>query len=212
MIKNDGLELMIPVGTELGDLATMQLPAPELVSYYRGACNRTFYVDEEIDVSLIEISKEIMEINRADKDTPVEERKPIWVFIYSYGGELDAAYSFIAVMEASKTPVYTVNMGVAMSAGFLILLGGQKRYCMKRSRALYHSGSADIQGTYEQIETNTDSYKKMVKDMREYIMSKTKIDTRLFNKMKSKDWYISDEEQVQYGICDAIVENLDMIM
>lgn len=194
------------------EIQNMQLPSPELLNYYRNAEHRCFYVDTEIDRGLLEISKEIMEINRADKGITPESRKPIWIYVYSYGGELDAAYSFIATMESSITPVYTVNMGVAMSAGLLILLGGQKRYCMKRSRALYHSGSGTFDGTFEQIETSTDSYKKMVNDMRDYIMEKTSIDTKLFNKMKTKDWYLSDEEQVKYGICDAIINNLDEIL
>lgn len=206
------MELIIPVDSTIDDLANLQLPAPELVNYYRAAEHRTFYIDYSIDSSLIEISKQIIEINRADAGIPVEKRTPIKICIYTYGGDLEATFSFIAVMEASQTPIYTINMGVAMSGGFLVLLGGKKRYCMRRSRALYHSGSADIQGTYEQIETNTDSYKKMVKEMRDYIMEKTKIDAKLFNKMKAKDWYISDEEQVQYGICDAIITNLDVIM
>lgn len=206
-------ETMSPIMIDIpASIENMQLPDPNLLSYYRAAENRTFYVDTEIDVSLIEISKNIIEINRADKGIPIEQRKPIWICIYSYGGELDAAYSFIAVMESSVTPVYTVNMGVAMSAGLLLLLGGQKRYCMKRSRALYHSGSAGISGTYEQVEANTDSYKKMVKDMRDYIMEKTTIDSKLFNKMKAKDWYISDEEQVKFGICEAVISSLDVIL
>lgn len=206
------MEITLPLIDTTGDLATMQLPTPELLSYYCAAQNRTFYIDADIDTNLIEISKNIIEINRVDKDIPAEQRQPIWICIYSYGGELDAAYSFIAVMEASKTPVYTVNMGVAMSAGLLLLLGGKKRYCMKRSRALYHSGSTGIQGTFEQIEANTEDYKKMVNTMRDYIMEKSNIDAKLFNKMKSKDWYISDKEQVQYGICDAIIDDLDMIL
>jgi ATP-dependent Clp protease protease subunit len=206
------MEFMLPVLGVQEDIANLQLPDPALMSYYKAAENRTFYVDSEIDSSLIEISKCIIEINRADRGIPIEDRKPIWIPVYSYGGELDAAYSFIAVMESSVTPVYTINMGVAMSAGLLILLGGQKRYCLKRSRALYHSGSATIGGTYEQIETNTDSYKEMVKDMRDYIMEKTNIDTKLFNKMKAKDWYISDEDQVKYGICHSIIDSLDMIL
>lgn len=194
------------------EMKSLQVASPELLNYYRAAEHRSFYVDTEIDRNLLEISKEIIEINRADKGIPAENRKPIWIYIYSYGGELDAAYSFIATMESSITPVYTVNMGVAMSAGLLILLGGQKRYCMKRSRALYHSGSGTFDGTFEQIETSTDSYKKMVKDMRDFIMEKTSIDMKLFNKMKTKDWYLSDEEQVKYGICDAIIGSLDEIL
>ena len=52
----------------------------------------------------------------------------------------------------------------------------------------------------------------MVDDMGIYIMSKTKIDQKLFNKNKSKDWYLSDREQVELGIANKIVTSLDEIL
>ena len=103
-------------------------------------------------------------------------------------------------------------MGVAMSAGLLIMLASKERYCLKRSQALIHQGSGALQGSYSEIEENQKSYKKMVDDMGIYIMSKTKIDQKLFNKNKSKDWYLSDREQVELGIANKIVTSLDEIL
>ena len=153
-----------------------------------------------------------MEYNIQDKGKKPEDRKKIFVYVYSYGGDLPAAYSFIAICETSKTPIATVNMGVAMSAGLLIMLASKERYCLKRSQALIHQGSGALQGSYSEIEENQKSYKKMVDDMGIYIMSKTKIDQKLFNKNKSKDWYLSDREQVELGIANKIVTSLDEIL
>lgn len=48
--------------------------------------------------------------------------------------------------------------------------------------------------------------------MKSLILEKTKIDEKLYNKNKSKDWWISDEEQVELGLVDAIVESIDQIV
>ena len=194
------------------ELENLQLPSPELIHYYKDYNDRHIYIDYDIDESLIEASKQIIEYNMQDRDKSIEERKKIIVYIYSYGGDLSAAYSFIAVCEVSKTPIITVNMGIAMSAGLLILLAGHERYCLKRSQALIHSGSGGIQGTYEQIEENQKAYKKMVEDMGVYIRSKTNIDTKLFNKNKAKDWYLTDSEQVELGVVSAVVEDIYSIL
>ena len=55
-------------------------------------------------------------------------------------------------------------------------------------------------------------YKKMVEDMREFILSKTKIDKSLLNKNKSKDWYIDYNQQVSLGCVDEILQDLDKII
>lgn len=87
-------------------------------------------------------------------------------------------------MLASKTPIRTINMGVAMSAGLLILLAGHERYAMKYSTAMIHRGSGGAQGTYEQMEEQQKNYKKLIDTMRDYILERTNIDTKLFNKQK----------------------------
>lgn len=53
----------------------MSLPSPELVNYYRLAENRIFYIDYEIDESVLEVQKAIIYYNIIDKDIPVSERE-----------------------------------------------------------------------------------------------------------------------------------------
>ena len=200
------LDLIIPPE------ADVKLPSPDLLLYYKNYDNRAIAVDCDIDDSLIETTKQIVEYNRSDKDIPVEQRKPITIFIMSYGGDLYQAYALISAILASKTPVRTVNMGVAMSAGLLILLAGHERYAMKYSTAMIHSGSGGAQGTYEQMEEQQKNYKKLIDMMRDYILERTNIDPKLFKKMCSKDWYITDQEQVEYGIVSKIVDSLDELI
>lgn len=193
-------------------LENLQLPSPELLTYYQNLEDRIIWIDYGVDESVLEVSKLIMNFNKLDKDIPVEERKPIKLLIYSYGGDGQACFSLLDVIELSKTPVYTVNMGVAMSAGLLILLAGHKRFCLKNSTALAHSGSGGACGTYEQTEAQMKDYQRFVQTMRDYILERTNIDTKTFNKYKNKEWYLYSEEQVKYHVVDKIVDNIEELM
>lgn len=192
--------------------ADVKLPSPDLVHYYKDYDERNISIDYDIDDNLFEVTKQIMEYNRKDKDIPVEKRKPINIYVMSYGGDLYQAYALISTMLASKTPIRTINMGVAMSAGLLILLAGHERYAMKYSTAMIHSGSGGTQGTYEQCEEQQKNYKKLVDMMRNYILERTNIEVRLFKKQWTKDWYLTDKEQVELGIVSNIVDDLDSIL
>ena len=48
--------------------------------------------------------------------------------------------------------------------------------------------------------------------MKEYILSRTDIDEKTFNKNKSKDWFFTTDEMLQYGLVDKIVDDLDEIL
>lgn len=209
MFKNESI--VLPELVDMPDDANFQVPDRDLLTYYRFAKDRIFFIDYEIDDYLMLLIKEIIRINIMDKGKPVEERKPIVIGIKTYGGNLDVTYSFIDVCAGSKTPIYTVNLGAAMSAGLLIFLAGHKRYCLEHSTAMIHSGSAGFEGTYEQIEASQKSYEKQVKKMRDYIISRSHIDAKLFARKKKDDWYIESDEQVSLGIADKVIEGLDEV-
>ena len=103
-------------------------------------------------------------------------------------------------------------MGVSMSSGLLILLSGHKRFCLKNSIALAHSGSGGASGTYEQTEAQMKDYKRFVDTMRKYIIDRTDIDTKTLNKYKNKEWYLYSEDQIKYRIVDKIIDDIDEIL
>lgn len=203
----DLMQIMIPQNLE-----NVQLPSPELLTYYRNLEDRVIWIDYGVDETILEVSKLIMYFNKLDKDISAEERKPIKLLLYSYGGDGQACFSLLDVIALSKTPIYTINMGVAMSAGLLILLAGHQRFCLKHSTALAHSGSGGASGTYEQTEAQMKDYKRFVDTMRNYIIERTNIDTKTLNKYKTKEWYLYAEDQVKYGIVNKIIDDIDEII
>lgn len=205
---SQGIAIEIPSPVE-----NLQLPDPNLTLWWQNAIERrTFWIDFDIDQELLSIERMILDINRQDYGIEPDQRKPIVLWIYSYGGDLDCTLSFIDVCELSKTPIITINAGVAMSGGLMALLAGHKRYALKRSRALIHSGATSgVAGTYEQSEAAMADYKRVVQVMRSYILDRTKMDEKLFNKKKSAEWYLSAEDQLAQGIVHGILTDLSAI-
>ena len=211
--KNDNIMDLFMVD-ELGPEANMQLASPELVNYYTAKKNRVIWLTKEIDDSLFEEEKLILEWNREDeaKNIPVEKRKKIFLLLHSFGGDLFSCFSFVDIMNLSKTPIVCVNMACAMSAGALIFIHGHERYCLKNSTALLHNGSSASAGNYNDLVEQNKSYKKMVQRMQDMIVTQTKITkTQLTRKLKS-DWYIDANEQVEYGLCSKIVEDISELL
>lgn len=197
----------------IGTTKESDVPTPKEYTYWKSRNDRTFYIDYEIgdDYELIELCKAIIQLNIAEKDIDVSELKPIRIFIHSFGGELEQANFLCDLIQSSRIPIITVAMGVAMSAGFLILLSGHKRYAFKHSQLMVHSGGGSFQGTAEQLESAQKNYKKQIEAMKSYILERTSIDEKTFNKNRSKDWYLNDDELIKYNVVDGIITDISMI-
>ena len=196
----------------IGETKESQLPSPEEYTYWKDRKNRTFYIDYEIDesYSLVELSKIIIQMNIEEKD--IENPEPIRLFIHSYGGDIEQSLFFCDLVKASRIPIIIIGMGVAMSAGFLIFLSGKKRFAFSHTSMLVHSGSAAFQGTAEQIEEAQKNYKKQIEQMKSYILENTNIDEKTFNKNRNKDWYLSSDELLKYGVIDEIITDITTII
>lgn len=194
------------------ELPDPTLPDPAMINYYLFEKDRKFFLDQEIGYSVMEMIKLIMRWNLEDKDIPVEERKPITIYIMSEGGLLSYMWTLIDIMLISKTPIITVNVGVAGSAAALIYLAGSKRYMLKQAITVIHQGSTEVIGDASKVMDAVDNYKVELNKMRQYILDRTNITTKLFNKKNKDDWYIDADSCLEYGICHNIVETLDEII
>lgn len=205
------MEFLLP--NILDDAKSDKYLSPEEYTYWKARENRTFYIDYEIDeyYNLVELGKVIIQMNMEEKDIPKEELKPIYLWIYSYGGDLDQCNGLLDIIAASRIPIVTISMGVCMSAGFMLFLAGHRRYAFKHSNMMVHEGSAAFSGTAEQIEEAQKNYKKQINAMKEYILSRTEMDEKTFNKNKSKDWYLTVDELEKFKVA-TIIDSFDSII
>lgn len=193
------------------NIVNLKLPNVKLRDYYRDEAERILWIDDTIDASALDISKQILYYNKLDKNIPVEERKPIKIFIDTGGGAVSVMWQIIQTIKLSKTPVWTINWCDAMSAGAHILAAGHKRFGMPGSTVLLHSGSCSFSGTQEQADSAKKYYDVVGKQAETYLLETTKIDPKLYKKKSPFDWYLTAEEALQYNIIDEIIDDLDKI-
>lgn len=202
-------ELLIPLVGELNANPDSPLPSGEEYTYWKSRQARTFYIDFEIneDYRLIELTKIIIQMNMEEMCKPKDSLRPIFIFIHSYGGDLIQCHALSDVLVASRIPIVTIALGVADSAGFILLLSGHKRFAFARSEVMYHRGSGSITGTAGEIEDNAKRYKQMTEQLKNFVLSRTTIDDKTLNKYNNKDWQFTKEELVSYNIVDKILDD-----
>ena len=206
------LQLSIPEIITSGSLSTMQLPEADLYNYWNLYNNNVLTIDGEITDWDYNIVKSIININIQEANKPSEWVKPIILLINSYGGSLDVSYNIVDAISASVVPVWTVNMGNALSGGCFIFLAGEKRFCMENSWARAHSGSGGISGGYNETKAAAKVWDQQVKNMHEYIRTRINMDTKTYGKYKNKDWYLNADQQIEFGFATDKLESLEQIL
>lgn len=205
------LELLLPgVGTT-GNLSTMQLPDIGDYNFWNLYNKRILCIDNEIEDWDYNIVKMIMQFNLEDIGKNKEDRKPIVILINSCGGLLNIMNSIIDIIQCSSTPVWTVNMGDALSAAALIFLAGEKRFVTKNSWLMTHPGSGGTQGNYNETVEQQKVWTEQVKNMGSYIMERTGLEEKVWKKYKNKDWWLNADQQIQYGFATDRLANIEDI-
>lgn len=192
----------------------LSLPSAEVYNYWFERKRRNIFLIKEIDDSLFQDIQTIIQFNRMDDEAGLkpEEREPCRIFINSPGGNLDACMSMINIMEISTTPIYCYALNMAYSAAGMIFINGHKRFALKNANILLHSGSSGSSNmTFEQNQSASKNYKRLVDMMKENILEKTKIPKTILNKKMKEDWYLTKEEMEKYGIVDKFITDMSEI-
>ncbi len=168
---------------------------------------RRLYINDVIDDDVItNIGYHILRYNRLDKGIDVKERHPIILYLNTDGGSVYSGNALISIICSSITPVYTVNLGRCFSAGFLIFIAGKKRYALSNSIFLLHEGqNADINATGKYFDRATFEKNVIEKKIKEHVLDKTAITSKMYDKKYRVDWYMDVEKAKELEIVDYII-------
>lgn len=147
----------------------------------------------------------ILQANREDNGIPVEERRPILLYLTSRGGDLDAGFELIDVIQSSKTPVYTINLGYQYSMGFLIGISGHKRFATRNAKFLIHDGSSIIWDSGAKAQDRMEFNKRVETRVRDYILSVSCLSPEEYDAKYRVEWYMFADEAKEKGFVDAII-------
>lgn len=175
-----------------------------------------FFIKQVDQASIGELTQKIVEINQDDEHlkklysvynldyTP----DPIKIYIDSFGGQVYQCFGLISVIERSHTPIHTIVTGCAMSAGFMILISGHRRFAHKLSTPLYHQVSSGTSGTVKEMEEKLEESKRLQSQLEDIVKEKTKITKKRLREIfeTQKDWYMTSKEARELGVIDEILE------
>ena len=188
------------------DEALVKMGMVDDIFYLRDLKQRKLFLTANIDqFSIGDITKHIMQYNAEDKGIPVEERKPILLYVASNGGDVDAGFELIDTILASKTPVYTINLGYQYSMGFLIGLAGHKRYAAQNAKFLMHDGSNLIWNSGAKAQDQMEFQKRVEQRIKQYVIAHSNVTSEEYDSKLRVEWYLFADEAKEKGFCDHIL-------
>ena len=137
---------------------------------------------------------------------------PVYFWIYSYGGDLDAAYAIYDTMQLlnkSGRKVITVGFGNIASAATVLVLGGETRLALESANFMVHS----VEYSFSGVTAAGKSFHNTVnKSQEKYysLLSKGTHKTKEYWKNQIKDhkeYWFGTKEAKTYGLIHQILDH-----
>ncbi|MGI5940089.1 MAG: ATP-dependent Clp endopeptidase proteolytic subunit ClpP [Thermoleophilia bacterium] len=135
--------------------------------------------------------------------------KDISLYVNSPGGSVYAGLAIYDTMQFIKPDVSTICVGIAMSMGALLLAGGApgKRFALPNSKILIHQVSGGFEGPATDIEIHAREALSLRKRLDEILAKHTGQELNKVEMDTERDYFMTAEESLEYGIVDKIIEH-----
>lgn len=162
------------------------------------------YLFGSIDTgSAAQLCERVIQLNLEDSVPHIQ------LIINSPGGNVDAGFAIIDIMEWSQIPIYTTGIGTVASMGLLILMAGEPghRVITPRTSILSHRFSAWSVGNHSNlVATRKEQDLTHCRIVNHYIQHTNVKTEEELNRtlLRDIDVWLSPEETVRYGIADEV--------
>ena len=136
---------------------------------------------------------------------------PVRIMIDSPGGDVDAGYAIFDMARFVKPIIYMIGMGLVASAGALILLAAPKerRIGLPNSHYLIHQPLSGLRGVATDIEIHAREIERTRERINKLIAQETGQDLARIQKDTDRDYWMTAEEAVAYGLISRTVTSRD---
>ena len=133
------------------------------------------------------------------------------MYINSPGGVVTSALAIYDTMQYIKSPVSTVCMGMAASAGSLILTAGTagQRVSLPNARIMVHQPSGGFRGQASDIERHAEDIVKTKRRLNEIYVHHTGRTYEEVERTLDRDHFMSAQEAKDWGLVDHVYERRD---
>ncbi len=169
--------------------------------YSRLLKDRIIFISGEIDdntANLVVAQLLFLEAENPDKD--------INIYINSPGGSITAGMAIFDTMEYIKPDISTICVGMAASMGAFLLAAGAKgkRYALPNAEVMIHQPLGGARGQASDIKIQADRIIKLRKDLNTILSERTGKSYEQIEKDTDRDFFMTAEEAVAYGIVDKV--------
>jgi len=139
---------------------------------------------------------------------PEDKDKDITIYINSPGGSVSAGMAIFDSMQFVPCDVSTVCFGMAASMGAFLLGAGTKgkRKCLPNARVMIHQPLGGAGGQAADIEIQAKEILFLRELLNTYLSDFTGKSLDQIATDCDRDYFMTPEESVEYGIIDAVVE------
>ena len=130
------------------------------------------------------------------------------MYVNSPGGQVTSALAIYDTMQYIRSPVSTVCMGMAASAGSLILAAGAagQRVALPNARIMVHQPSGGFRGQASDIERHAEDIRYTKRRLNEIYVHHTGRTYEEVEKTLDRDHFMSAEESKEWGIVDHVYD------
>jgi len=164
--------------------------------------DRIVFLDGEInDISADLIVAQLLFLESQDPE------KDINLYINSPGGSVTAGLAIYDTMQHIRPDVQTICMGQAASMGAILLAGGAqgKRMSLPSARIMIHQPWGGAQGQSRDIDIHAREILRLKKLLIEYFAQDTGKEVETVNQDMERDYFMSAEEALEYGVVDTVL-------
>ncbi len=135
--------------------------------------------------------------------------KDITLYIHSPGGHVTAGLAIYDTMQLIRPDVSTVCVGMAASMGAILLCGGTKgkRFALPNAEVMIHQPLGGIEGQATDISIHAEHILKTKRRLNNILATHSGKDLKSVEKDTERDFFMTSEEALKYGLIDKIVTN-----
>jgi ATP-dependent Clp protease, protease subunit len=158
-----------------------------------------FPIDDRVAMSIV---AQLLYLNAEDRAAPIH------MYISSPGGVVYSGLAIYDTMQTITNPISTVAIGATASFGTVLLTAGTKgqRYALPNTTIHLHQPLGGVQGQATEIEIQAREILRLKTRLNEILAYHTGKSTEVIERDTDRDFYVSAEQAVEYGIVDQVLE------
>lgn len=142
-----------------------------------------------------------------------DPKKEIQLYLNTPGGSVTAGMAVYDTMQYVKPEVSTICVGMAASMGAVLLGAGKKgrRFALPNSEILLHQVMGGVEGQATEVEITARQILKIKDRLNQVLAKHTGQPVKKIEKDTDRDFYMTPEEALKYGLIDEIVKKSEPV-